>query len=84
MVDSTTTAMNEIEYTHTHPGSDNMTLARLNCDSIVIKNSMVVACHVCIMIVAGHESEQGALAIQVASKQNNKHSLYLTLVLQLK
>ena len=45
---------------------------------------MVVACHVCMVVVAGHESEQGALAIQVASKQDNKHSLYLTLLLQLK
>ena len=44
---------------------------------------MVVAWHVCVVVVVGHESEQGALAIQVASKQDNKHSLYLTLLLQL-
>ena len=45
---------------------------------------MVVACHVCVMVVAGHESEQGALTSQVASKQDNEHSLHSTLLLQLK
>ena len=39
---------------------------------------------ICLVVVAGHESEQGALAIQVASKQDNERSLYLTLLLQLK
>ena len=36
------------------------------------------------MVVAGHESEQGALTSQVASKQDNEHSLHSTLLLQLK
>ena len=45
---------------------------------------MVVECHVCVMVVAGHESEQGALSTQVASKQDNEHSLHSTLLLQLK